>query len=387
MFLDSNNYAECCGCGACSDICPRKAITMNVVHEGFYYPVIDEELCIHCNKCRKICSFARKDECSSLDKVYYGWHKDDSIRSQSTSGGAFTAICQTLIDMYGESNVRIYGASWNESISVCHMSSVSDHEIDRIRGTKYIQSETVEIYKAIKKDLENGLTVVFSGTPCQVKQAIDFVDAVNTDRLFTVDLVCNGVASPVVFADYIKCLEKKYKSKVVSYTFRNKNHINGSQKYVRIKFESGKEIYTEHDAYYIAYTRRLLHRRSCFDCQYTCSAHPGDVTISDFWHIEDEIDKLKSERKNGISMFMANTNKGANIIHSIKCANIVNTDFRTKGEELNPSMIPSNRDIFFSKYSRATLLKDLRKYIGIKNYLVSYFPGFFRFYYGIRNFK
>jgi hypothetical protein len=86
-------------------------------------------------------------------------------------------------------------------------------------------------------------------------------------------------------------------------------------------------------------------------------------------------------------MFMANTNKGANIINSIQCANIVNTDFRTRGEVLNPSMISSNRELFFSKYSGVTLRKDLRKYIGIKNYLVSYFPGFFRFYYGIRNFK
>lgn len=385
MFLDSHEYSECCGCAGCHDVCPVHAISMTEAHDGFLYPKIDESICIHCQKCRNICAFAfnpASNEDYVTNEVYYGWLLKTEKRLNSTSGGAFISIANTFLDLHHETESIIYGAAWRDSSFVAHIGLKNSSDISLLSRSKYIRSSMVNIYEEIRDALRKGRYVLFSGLPCQVAELYTYLGQRYEKQLLTVDLICNGVASPLVFKDYISALGLKKRKKVIKYTFRNKVPERKSQKFINIEYADGTTDKTENDLFYIAYQKRLLHPHSCFRCPYTQFNHKSDITLGDFWHLEEKIVNLTIERPYGISMVLCNTSVGSELVKNISDMSLQKTelDFIDFGEVMNETLINKKSKQFFDSYSPKTVYKNLTVNIGVKELLSRKYPGIYSLY-------
>ena len=208
----------CCGCSACYDACPKSAITMIEDKEGFLYPAIDEDKCIDCKLCEKVCPTKNKKKNKSLLEAYAAYNTDENIRLKSSSGGVFSLIAEYVLRNQGV----VYGAAFDENFEVEHLRVASVEELELLRGSKYVQSKLDGIYNLCKKDLEIGKQVLFTGTPCQVSGLKSFLRK-EYDNLVCMDIVCHGVPSRMVWRKYLEYRINFAKSKIVQIAFRLKN--------------------------------------------------------------------------------------------------------------------------------------------------------------------
>ena len=219
MILDTGNKSECFGCEACQQICPKHAITMQEDEEGFRYPLIDESLCIRCNLCRRACPHAEMPEKHKDNKYAFGgYSKDPATRFESTSGGAFSAVVEAFCDK----DYVIFGAE-AKGLLVFHSYITDKNDLGKFRKSKYSQSIIGGSYKKAKKFLADGKKVLFSGTPCQIAGLYAYLNAVNfheIDKLLTVEVVCEGVPSPIYVRKMDDAIEKKYGSRIESLDYR-----------------------------------------------------------------------------------------------------------------------------------------------------------------------
>ena len=378
MYLDTHIYSECSGCTACESICKNKAISFSEFHNGFYYPVIDYEKCIDCNMCRKVCVFEHNSNKDNQSIIYYGWNNNGDIRHNSTSGGLFSAIVYSFFNNCDPEQASVFGASWTSVDAVEHIYINEANSLNLIQRSKYIQSDLSDVLQKIKTKLENKEWVLFSGTPCQIAGLKSFLGNTDISKLLTIDFVCNGVSSPVVFKDYIKRINTN--NKLIEYSFRNKVIEKNSQKYVKYVFDDGKTKIREDDLFYMAYQLRLLHRESCFYCPYSERHHEADITLGDFWHIEDRIPELVKERIHGISLVKCNTPKGKFYIDSLDDVTLRKTDIIPIAKRLSDDMRDPGVDAFFENYSDELIIKNLFKYIGLKRYLIIKYDKLYKFY-------
>lgn len=308
MYFETSLKSECRGCTACLTGCPKNAIEMNDIG-GFLYPSINEDKCIHCGLCRVICEKTLEMVSGEVSKsVFYGWNQNNEIRWNSTSGGAFSAIVDTYLSIHPDA--WIYGAVYGETFRVAHRGTQERNMISNMCRSKYLQSDIRGIYAEILAKLKGGSYVLFSGTPCQVAGLKALAESY-TEKLFTVDFICHGVSNPDYFDRYLRALEKRENSNIVSYSFRNKikSHFHPTYRSVRIAYQNGRILNTEEDLYIMSYKKRLFYRESCYSCNFASSARCSDITMGDFWGIEKEFPDLKKQRLPGLSMIMFNTDK------------------------------------------------------------------------------
>lgn len=195
MRINKNKY-DCCGCTACASICPRQAITMKPDLLGFLYPSIDNDVCIDCGLCVKTCQFSGLSiNANSTPIVFAVRSKDIKELSKSQSGAAFFELAKAFIQSGGV----VYGAALGMDFSVKHIRVDTLGELDRLRMSKYTQSLISGVLQQVKADLKSGLSVLFSGTPCQISGINGFVPDKLKAKLTTIDLVCHGVPSPYVW--------------------------------------------------------------------------------------------------------------------------------------------------------------------------------------------
>ena len=212
---------ECTGCAACVQACPKSCIKMSMDRNGFFYPEIDATTCVNCGRCQRICPNNIAQNKYNAD-FYMGWHKDLNVLKRSSSGGAFTAIADYILDNGGV----VYGASFDKTTrKVSHVAISSSTQLDEIRLSKYYQSSIGNAYKHVKEDLNNKM-VLFSGTACQIAGLYAYLGS-KPDNLLTVDVLCHGVTSIKVIDKYISCKEKKYKKKIINFKFRLKPDDSG----------------------------------------------------------------------------------------------------------------------------------------------------------------
>lgn len=302
---------NCCGCGACVDCCPEKAIRMIQDREGFYYPRTDKTVCKNCGKCVHVCPL-KEQKWIECDNLYLGVQvKDDRIRYSSSSGGVFSVLSDYVLQKQGV----VYGAAYDDHMKVVHKAVEERAKLEQIKGTKYVQSDMTGIYRSIERNLKEGRWVLFCGTPCQA-QALMLYLRRTYDRLIIVDLVCYGVPSPGVWRDYVSCLEGWHSGTMSMFSFRDKrNKDNGHMcSYV----VEGKEYAVSlHDDFFCKiYFRNRMLRPSCHVCTFCTVNRKSDFTIGDFWGLEG----CKPEWDDGMgtSMVMLHTDKAKNIWDEIR---------------------------------------------------------------------
>jgi coenzyme F420-reducing hydrogenase beta subunit len=354
---------NCCGCGACADICPKGAISLKEDDETFRYPVIDKEKCINCSLCEKTCplNFSNFQSYASV-KSYVGTYKSKDVIYDSSSGGAFTAIYQT----YYRGGYVVYGAQYEDHFKVVHGRAETEDECKKFRKSKYIQSDTVGCFNKIEDDLKAGKKVLFSGVSCQCAALISYLDTkkVSRDNLVTVSILCHGVPSQALFDKYIKEEEEKEKAHVCEFRFKNKeadrNKVNSRTAWV--EFSNGhKYIRTrEKDPFLRGYYSRLFYRPSCAVCHFTCKERVSDFTIADAWGIE----KVKPDYRpiEGVSLLLFNTEKARDAFETIKTVmdlEEVSSEWALTSQRLfrAPTDMHRNRDKFFELLKRTSFRK------------------------------
>lgn len=310
LFLGkSKPMPRCCGCSACADICPVGAIEMRSGKDGFLYPECDKAKCKNCGRCDEICPYNQDYDVKVENKYYSLQAKEGAVRKVSSSGGAFRLLAETILKRGG----AVVGASMDELV-VRHMIIESVDELSRIQGSKYVQSDTRGIFTEVKRLLDDGREVLFSGTPCQADALKRFLGR-DYSNLFLIDLICNGVASPIIWKRYTRYLERKYKSKLISYSFRDKRNCDDGHT-VAAMFECGEKTWSIYeDKFCLSYFRGISSREQCSNCLYSTDKRKSDVTIGDFWGIEKSHPEMCDGM--GTSLLIVHTDKGNALLSSI----------------------------------------------------------------------
>lgn len=307
---------DCCGCTACQQICPSNAIEMKPDEEGFLYPVVDQGVCTDCGLCRKICAFQNGYDTSdnfTTPYVYAVKHKNEDLRMTSSSGGAFTAMSDYILD----NNGFVCGVAFDQNMNAVHQIASTKEERDRFKGSKYVQSNLANIFSEIRKLLEQKETVLFTGTPCQTAGLRSYLGDYETEKLFLCDIVCHGTPSPLMWKEHLASLEKRKNSKIVQYYCRSK--VKGWHRHTEmVVYENGKKDYKSLSSqkHKILFYSHVILRPSCHQCRYTNFNRPSDITIADFWGIEKCMPNFDDNK--GVSLVLINTSKGQKLFESVK---------------------------------------------------------------------
>jgi len=315
-MIDRLSKEKCTGCMMCADLCPTGAIRFLDDEEGFWFPQVDKDKCRNCGLCLKKCpSYSEPPNGNEgFSPVCYGaWSKDVVIREESTSGGFFSELAAKWVAEYGLCG----GAVYDEKFRVKHELCSDSEDIAALRQSKYVQSNTAGIFAKIQTVLHQQRKVLFVGTPCQVTALKSFLGKEYTD-LVTIDFICCGISSPLVYRKYLEMLEKRYKSKVNKIWFKNKR--NGWRSIgTYVQFENGKQYYRNgnRDLYMIAFVDDGLDmRQSCHCCRYRKVPHCSDIMLGDFWGIEYIHPELDDNK--GISAVIINSTKGLKLFDKVK---------------------------------------------------------------------
>lgn len=304
--------SKCCGCTACFCKCPKKAIIMKRDKEGFLYPNINLNKCIDCGLCEKVCPILNKPLCKEENtKGYIVRNRKVDIVKDSTSGGAFTAICTLFIDKGG----IIYGAGYNDNMQVICKKTNSSKGLEEMRGSKFVQSKLGNTFLEIKKELSENKMVVFSGTPCQVNGLITFLGK-KPKNLFCIDFVCRGVPSPGLWDNYISYMQKKYNSNIVDVKFKNKTYGYHAST-MRVKFKNGK-IWCGSgriDPMMKAFVNELASRPSCEKCQFKTINRVSDITMFDCYNFSKIINEKDDDK--GYTSLLIHTAFGEKVLIDI----------------------------------------------------------------------
>lgn len=374
-MIEITDKSKCSGCYSCVNACPKKCITMISDQEGFWYPNIDKEKCIDCGLCEKRCPILNDMKVNNNPKAYACYNLNEEIRKESSSGGIFTLLASNIIDRGG----IIYGAAFNHNYEVEHIKITTKKELNKLRGSKYVQSKIGEVYAEIKELLNQEKIVYFSGTPCQIDGLLCFLDK-KYDNLICQDIICHGVPSPMVWKDYVESKNEEYGSKPVRINFRQKN--SGWNLYeLSLQYKDSSYNYCHKDDLFMrAFLSNLILRPSCYNCSSKSLHRNSDITLADFWGI-DNIDKCMNDDK-GISLIFINSNKGKNLFKEIL------DDIRYKEVDINDAVKyncsaylsvkePKKRKAFFRNYGKINFEKNVNSctkvmvHIKIKNKLKS----------------
>lgn len=309
--------ANCTGCTACYTICPVSCIKMSLDNEGFYYPYYDETKCINCRKCKSICpilNYRCESHINFKQFVVTLRTKNEKKWEESTSGGAFTEICNA----FGDQNTYVSGVEMN-NLKAKHSIVQGVDKINLFKKSKYIQSDLQSVFAEIKEYLKHDNKLIFIGTPCQIAGLKSFL-GIDYENLFLMDFICHGVGSPYFFTQFINYLNQKVENKIINYSFREKRIINGKYEYFfsKYEYENGKIQYIYKDLYNQFFLKQLCTRISCGEnCKFRNPNRLSDITIADYKGLPVRKKySLFPDIKN-YSSIIVNTEKGLDVYNKI----------------------------------------------------------------------
>ena len=318
-ITDNFDKKNCCGCEACVQVCPKKAVCMKEDSEGFRYPEVDSNLCVDCGLCRKVCQYIEPVEKNSEEQRAFGGHiKDSKILNESTSGGAFSAIAECFCD----DNYVIFGAE-SKGLEVFHSYITDKNDLARFRRSKYSQSVIGTSYADAESFLKNGKKVLFSGTPCQIAGLKAFMRGRQYTNLLTVEVICEGVPSPL----FVKKLDEKIRNTknayITDFDYRYKDSDKWDYEVMCMKYTSLHNpargtIKRDRwfNPFWSVWLNHLMSRPSCYGCLYTTSNRVADISLGDLWGVHLYCPDLYNSNK-GASLIIANTEQGKMIAEKI----------------------------------------------------------------------
>ena len=354
-MIQIQDKSKCCGCCACVDVCAHHAITLKTDIEGFWYPEVDKDKCVDCGLCEKVCPELhildlKKNDFEKPAHTIAAINKNMSVRWDSTSGGAFSALADVMYAQGG----YVSGAVYNDDFSVSNYISNNQEDLKRLRSSKYLQSKAEGLYKQIRDLLRNGEKVLACGTPCQMAALRSFLRK-DYDNLTIVDFICRGVNSPKVYRKYLDSLERKYGGKVVYVKAKNKE-LGWRNLTRKVVFDNGKVYYgvLMDDDFRRGYHTNVFCRPSCYHCQYKGFPRMADITIADYWGIEN-VDK-NLDNNIGTSMILLNSKKGIEYFEQAK----EKFEWKeTRFESILPGNIALRKPIQPAKIDRKAFFEDL----------------------------
>ena len=353
----------CCGCTACQAVCPHKAVSMVPDALGFMYPSVDMDRCTDCGLCEKVCDFVRTSvETSSRPEtvpVAAARNRDADVLRESQSGGVFTALAKVVLSSGG----TVYGAAMNPDFSVSHRRAENLEECYAFRGSKYTQRDMGDVFVQVRKDLEDGREVLFTGTPCQVAGLVSYIPKRLNDKLLTVDMICHGVPSPKVWSDYVAFMSRK--GELASAVFRDKSAEGWKIHKESFEYKDGRKVFRE--TFRVLFYKNIMLRYSCTSCPYDYSRRKSDITIADFWGVEEILPHFDGNQ--GTSMVIPISAKGHAVLEAAS-ADLdmehaeVSTDFvsRRNPNLLRPAKMYHERDMFERMYSERGFVYAARRW-------------------------
>lgn len=365
--LDKHN---CVGCRGCEQICPKHCISISTDSEGFKYPIVDIDKCIDCHLCEKVCPVLIDTDSKKPLMALGCKAKSEEIQLRSSSGGIFSIIAGEILS----NNGLVYGASFDEEFRVKHICVDNIDDIDTLRRSKYVQSDTSDTFNSVKKNLEAGRVVLYCGTPCQIKGLKLFLRK-QYDNLIAVDFVCHGVPSPKVWQDYLYglCENEGMGISVESVNFRSKSAGGWHNFALEFHFKDKDghittKVQHPHDnPYHQLFSQDISLRPSCYKCPAKGFSSGSDLTLADFWGVQKVAPDF--DDNNGVSLVFINTEKGKSLVDSLSIKRKeVDVASATKS---NPSVYrsvsePPRRVKFFRKSDFT--LQYLKKHSGTDVY-------------------
>ena len=339
---------DCVGCNACVQRCPKACISMHEDEQGFLYPVVDTDLCINCHLCEKVCPVINQAEPKKLLQTYAAKNKDSEVRRSSSSGGVFYPLAEAVIKDGGV----VFGAKFNESWEVVHGYTETLEGVRAFQGSKYVQSRIGETFAQAEQFLKVGRKVMFTGTPCQIAGLKHFLRKDYGNLLLTVDVVCHGVPSPLVWRDYLRYITRpkgapagkntdsqstlkgtkihdisriSFRDKRISWekfgftvhTVARQGDQNSDSLFSKNQYEEQELLFEtlDRNLFMQGFLKDLYLRPSCYKCPTKCAKSHSDLTLADFWGISSN--QPEDYDCTGVSLVLANTTVGLEILQKM----------------------------------------------------------------------
>lgn len=383
-MIKISDKKNCCGCEACVQVCPKQCIDFKQDAQGFFYPSVNEDKCVNCGLCNKVCPILNVEDCSlpPSTPVYAAYNKDDEQRKTGSSGGIFELLALETI----RNNGIVFGAVFDESWNVVHSHAETGEQIEALKRSKYVQSRIGTNYKYVKSFLIQGKLVLFVGTPCQIAGLKHYLRK-DYENLITVDVVCHGVPSPMIWQKYLaekkKEIAHKYKTNEKDVSFNSVSFRDKVKSWRRFHLtltyrvrkdgidaiapdsivETASQYVWEND-YMLSFLHDYANRPSCFDCKFRNGKCRSDLTLADFWGIENLTDEKELKADKGTSLVMVHTNKGQTLFETVSC---YKKQFALKcSTKANPAVFrnwpkPISHDLFFRKCENKSIRYALEK--------------------------
>lgn len=388
------SQSVCTGCFACKQVCAKGAIHLTEV-KGFLYPEIDATLCVDCGLCTKACpvlnNHPNPEPNNHEEKSYAIWNKNVEDRISSSSGGVFSALADKTLQDGGV----VYGAAWDENMQLRHIGIDEPSELDTLRRSKYVQSNTDGVYKDVRNQLKTGRKVLFCGTPCQVAGLLSFLGNKDYPNLITVGVVCHGVPSQKSFDNYLHGIEEKEKIKIYDCNFRSKEYgwRTGLNLLVYGKNIDGKIMRVSQigadNIFFRSFLKQFFLRESCYNCPFKgrengCQA---DIMLSDAWSLWTNVSWREVDFSKGISAVATYTNKGREALN--QCAEALVIKKRPYSEYASNSGLrnarkPQNNDAAWEYLNTHSWRETQTKFFPMR--MTDYFSDYTRKWFGENNY-
>ena len=303
---------KCCGCSACMNICPVNAIEMIPDSQGFLYPSANAQTCINCGKCEAVCPILNPEKESAFEQeAYIIQNKDPEILKDSTSGGAFTAVAESILEKGGV----VFGAGYGENFRVIHKFAENSGELHSFRNSKYVQSDKGKSFSEARKFLREGRHVLFSGTPCEVEGLLKFLGSESeSPLLLTVDVVCRAVPSPLVLNTYLNMIDG---GNVTGLRFRDKRKYGYLYSQLVAERKNARPVCEGIDTniYLRAFFSNVCDRPSCYSCRFKKHYRRSDITLWDCWDVSKfSRQGIKFKQNAGVTRALVHSQRGREIM-------------------------------------------------------------------------
>ena len=363
-YLQTGEKSLCCGCMACSRTCPFGAIKMRRDEKGFSYPVLDLEKCKDCGMCQKVCPMEENYVGQDAEPDTYAvCNSSEEVVRKSSSGGMFSLLAEWVISQGG----IIYGVEFDEEFGVRHGRATTMEEAARFRTSKYVESDISQVYTSLIQDLEDGKTVLITGTPCQISGVTKHLrlKKVGTEKLYTCDNICHGVPSSKIWRDYLSIIKSAYikpGDKILQINMRSKKN-SWQERMLDIELENGDiRQKIKQFSFNQFFSSMYGQRNSCFHCRYTSYKRPSDFTIGDFWNLENA--GISFDTTKGVNALLVNTDKGRELFEKLRTHAKVQPVSKQACWQAHleySSKQPAKQEQFWKEYSEAEDKEEILK--------------------------